>query len=230
MIKKPHQLHPISWFLRDCINYFDQLGFKVFQGPEVTDEWTNFDGLNVPEDHPARDVQDTFWLEDDRVLRTHNTSADLIAMKDSQPPARFIIPGRCYRNEKTDDSHEATFYQLDGFVIEKDLTMGHLISTLKGFFESLYGDDIEIRTRPHHYAFVEPGMDIDVKLEGRWIEMLGSGMLHPTVLKNMEVNPEKYKGFAFGMGVDRLMMLRYQIDDIRHSYSGKLKFLKQFQK
>ncbi len=224
------QLHPISWFTRVAINYFDQFGFKVFQGPEIIDEWTNFDGLNVPADHPSRDVQDTFWLKNDLLLRTHTTSMDLLAMEDEQPPARYLIPGRCFRNETTDASHETTFYQLDGFVIDEDIKMGHLIKTLKGFFKNVFGEETRIRTRPHHYAFVEPGMDIDVELENEWREMIGSGMLHPKVLENMGVDSSKYQGFAFGMGIDRLMMEKYDVDDIRLSYSSDIRFLKQFKK
>jgi phenylalanyl-tRNA synthetase alpha chain len=155
---------------------------------------------------------------------------DLLAMINDKPPVRYIIPGRCYRNETTDASHETTFYQLDGFVIEENIKMGHLIQTLEDFFRKIFGDSTIIRTRPHHYSFVEPGMDIDVKLENEWREMLGSGMLHPTVLKNMGVDNSKFQGFAFGMGIDRLMMEKYGIDDIRLSYSSDLRALKQFNK
>ena len=221
-------LHPITWFMRQAVNHFVNQGFQIYQGPQVISEKINFDHLNVPDDHPSRDVQDTFWLENGQLLRTHTTAIDLLAMKEYRPPARIVIPGRCFRNEKTDVSHESTFYQLDGFVIEKNIQMGHLIKTLKHFFYHLYGPDIKIRTRPHHYPFVEPGMDIDVKLKNRWREMLGSGILHPTVLKNMNVDPKEYQGFAFGMGIDRLMMEKYQVDDIRLIHSSDLRFIKQF--
>ncbi len=224
------KLHPLTWFNRSAINYFDQYGFKVFTGSEVIDEWTNFDGLNVPADHPSRDVQDTFWLKNNLLLRTHTTSMDLLAMKNDKPPARYIVPGRCYRNETTDASHETTFYQLDGFVIEEQIEMGHLIKTLKDFFKNIFGESTNIRTRPHHYAFVEPGMDIDVELDDQWREMIGSGMLHPVVLKNMGVDPKEYQGFAFGMGIDRLMMEKYGVEDIRSSYSSDFRVLKQFDK
>jgi phenylalanyl-tRNA synthetase alpha chain len=223
-------LHPITWFLRTAIEYFDKYGFEIYQGSEVVDEWTNFDGLNVPDDHPARDVQDTFWLKNEHLLRTHTTSMDLLVMKENKPPVRYLVPGRCYRNETTDASHETTFFQLDGFVIDENIKMGHLIATLEGFFKEVFGNKTNIRARPHHYAFVEPGMDMDVELEDEWREMLGSGMLHPVVLKNMGVDSKKYQGFAFGMGIDRLMMEKFKVDDIRLSYTSDVRFLKQFKK
>ena len=224
-------LHPLTQFIRSVIKVFEEMGFEVAEGPEMETEWFNFDALNVPAEHPSRDVQDTFWLKTDPKcpMRTHTTAVDVRVMQEVIPPVRFIIPGRCFRNEATDDSHEHTFYQIDGFMIDKNVTMANLIDTLRKLFEKLYGKNIEIRLRPHHYAFVEPGMDIDVKLkDGKWREMLGSGMLHPIVLKNMKVDPEKWIGFAFGIGIDRLMMLKYGVKDIRMSYSADLRFLKQF--
>jgi len=224
-------LHPLTQFMRKAISIFEEMGFEVALGPEIETEWFNFDALNVPVSHPSRDVQDTFWLKGEPrgPLRTQTTSVDVRIMQEVSPPVRFIIPGRCFRNEATDASHEHTFYQLDGFVIERDIKMAHLIGTLRRFFKMIYGKNIEIRQRPHHYPFVEPGMDIDVKLaDGKWREMLGSGMLQPKVLKNMRVDPNRWSGFAFGMGIDRLMMEKYGVKDIRLSYSGDLRFLKQF--
>jgi len=222
------QHHPITWFMREAVSAFDELGFEIYQGPELVAEWDNFDSLNTPDDHPSRDVQDTFWTTDNQVLRTHTTSMQMRVMKDRKPPVRVIMPGRCYRNEATDASHETTFYQLDGFMIDEDINLGHLITTLKSFIKKMYGPKTEIRTRPHHYPFVEPGMDVDMKVDGEWMEMLGSGIIHPTVLENMKIDSKKYSGFAFGLGIDRLMMLKFKVDNIRLSYSGDLKFLKQF--
>jgi len=222
------QLHPLTWFMREAIAVFSSQGFEIVEGPEVMNEWYNFDSLNVPEDHPSRDIQDTFWLKNGKVLRTHTSSMQIKSMETRKPPVRIVVPGKCFRNERTDSSHETTFYQLDGFVIDRKVTMGELISTLEEFFKKIFGKNSKIRLRPHYYPFVEPGMDIDVKFQGKWEEVLGSGMIHPKVIRNMKLDPEIYSGFAFGMGIDRLMMLKFNIDDIRLSYSGDLRFLKQF--
>ena len=230
MANQPKQLHPLTWLTREATSIFAEKGFEIVEGPEVTTEKYNFDSLNVPEDHPSRDAQDTFWLNDGRVLQTHTTSMQLPIMEERKPPVRIVVPGRCFRNEATDASHETTFYQLDGFVIDREIDMAQLVTTLKDFLRELFGQETEIRTRPHFYPFVEPGMDIDLKLKGKWQEVLGSGLIHPIVLKNMKLDPNKYSGFAFGMGIDRLMMLKFGVADIRLSYSSDLRFLKQFQK
>jgi len=221
-------LHPTTIFIRDAVKVFEKFGFDVFEGPEVDTEWYNFDVLNVPADHPSRDVQDTFWLKDGQVLRTHTSNSQVRYAERRKPPIKVVIPGRCFRNEATDQKHETTFYQLEGLYIDKDVEVGHLFWTLENFLKELYGDSVEVRFRPHHYPFVEPGMDVDIKFRGKWLEVLGSGMVHPTVLKNMKIDPEKYSGFAFGMGMDRLVMLRYGIEDIRQFYQNDLRFLKQF--
>lgn len=225
-------LHPVTIFYRQAISVFEEIGFEVFEGPEIETEWYNFDGLNVPDDHPSRDVQDTFWLKevsgDRHPLRTHNTAVDLRVMKDEKPPIKAIIPGRCFRNEKLDATHEATFYQLDGFAIDKNITMSDLKGLFEHVFKKLFGENVEMRFRPHYYPFVEPGMDVDMKREGKWMEILGSGMLHPKVLKNMGVDARKWQGFAFGIGFDRLAMLKFNINDIRLLHSGDLRFLNQF--
>ncbi len=224
-------LHPITQFMRLSIEYFTELGFEIGLGPEIETEWYNFDALNVPATHPSRDVQDTFWLKDGRVLRTHTTATDvrIVKEKNIKPPFRYVIPGRCFRNEATDQSHEHTFYQIDGIAVDKDLNMGHLIALLDGYMKKLFGDSIKTRVRPHLYSFVEPGMDMDIQLPGgKWQEMLGSGMGHPVVLKNMGIDPEKFTAIMWGMGIDRYMMQYFKVDDIRLSYSGDLRFLKQF--
>lgn len=221
-------LHPISQFIREAIKVFEELGFDVFTGPEVETEWYNFDALNIPADHPSRDVQDTFWLKDGRVLHTHTSNSQIRYAENHKPPIKVIVPGRVFRNEATDFKHEATFFQLEGLYIDKDVKIGHLFWTLEHFMKKLYGEKIELRFRPHHYPFVEPGMDVDIRYKGKWMEMLGSGMVHPKVLRNMKIDPEKYSGYAFGMGIDRLVMLKFGVEDIRQFYANDLRFLKQF--
>jgi len=227
-MKPRGSLHPISQFLRETIRVFESLGFEVYESPEVDTEWNNFDALNVAADHPARDEQDTFWLTDGRVLRTHTSNGQVRAAKERKPAIKIVIPGRCFRNEATDAKHETTFYQLEGLYIDRDVKVGHLFWTLSNFLQKMYGKNIELRYRPHHYPFVEPGMDVDIKFQGKWFEILGSGMVHPKVLKNMGIDPRDYSGFAFGLGIDRLVMAKYNISDIRQFYSLDLRFLKQF--
>lgn len=226
---KEGHLHPSTQFLRELVKIFCELGFEVYESPEVDSEWYNFDALNIPSDHPARDVQDTFWLKDARVLRTHTSNGQVRYGEAHKPPIKIIIPGRCFRNEATDQSHETTFYQLEGLYIDKGVTVAKLFATLEQILKKIYGEKVKYRIRPHHYSFVEPGYDVDIKLEnGQWRELLGSGMVHPVVLKNMGIDPEKYSGFAFGMGPDRMMMKKYSVEDIRHILSGDLRFLRQF--
>lgn len=221
-------LHPISQFLRETISIFRSLGFDVYEGPEVETEWYNFDALNVPFDHPARDIQDTFWLKDKRLLHTHTSNGQVRYAESHKPPIRAVFPGTVYRNEATDARHETTFTQLEGLYIDTDVKVGHLVWTLETFFKKLYGEDTEIRLKPSFFPFVEPGFEVDVKYKGRWLEILGAGMIHPTVIKNMGLNPDKYNGWAFGLGIDRLVLLKYGIDDVRLFRSGDLRFLKQF--
>lgn len=221
-------LHPITQFLRLATDFFNAQGFEIVEGNEIETEKYNFDLLNVPKDHPSRDIQDTFWLENRKLLRTHTSAMQIRAMENHNPPVRIIVPGRCFRHEATDATHETTFYQLEGFAIDKNIQMSHLVGTLESFLKYIFGKKIKIRIRPHFYPFVEPGMDVDMEFKGKWKEVLGSGMIHPNVLKNMGVDPQKFQGFAFGLGIDRLMMMYFGINDIRLSYSGDLKFLKQF--
>lgn len=240
-------LHPLTQFLRLSLKFFTDRGFEIAEGPEIETEWFNFDALRVPADHPSRDVQDTFWLASrktestarrsdestkyNQVLRTHTTAVDVryVKEKNLKPPFRLIIPGRCFRHEATDETHEHTFYQIDGVAVDKDLNMGHLMGILDKYMKVLFGKDVKTRFRPHFYPFVEPGADLDIKLpSGKWQEMLGSGMAHPVVLKNMGIEPRQWNGIMWGMGIDRYMMQYFGVDDIRLSYSGDLRFLKQF--
>ena len=237
-------LHPSTQTLRELIGYFEELGFYVFEGPEVDDEWHNFDALNVPADHPSRDEQDTFYLRDGRLLRTHTSNNQIRAGKTIVPPIKIISPGKCFRNEATDETHETTFFQIDGLYIDKNVKVGHLFWALEMILKKLYGEGVEYRMRPHYYPFVEPGFDVDIKRgkklassgagglassgAERWLEVLGSGMVHPIVLKNMGLDPNEYSGFAFGLGPDRMMMQKYKIKDIRQLWQSDLRFLRQF--
>jgi len=242
---EPGSLHPISFLIREANRIFGAMGFEFAEGPLVEDEWHNFDALNVPPDHPARDMQDTFFLKGEKgsVLRTHTSPVQLRYMqaqieKGAQPPYRIIAPGKVFRNEATDMTHEAEFFQIEGLAVGPDISLAHLKGTLTRFFEELFkGASVEIRFRPSFFPFTEPSVEVDMrlvgesapeKLRGKWIEMMGAGMVHPQVLQNAGVDPEKYRGFAFGMGLDRLAMLRWGIDDVRLMHSADLRFINQF--
>ncbi len=233
-IDAPH-LHPTTTTIRQLNEYFQYLGYSIYEGPEIETDEYNFDKLNVPADHPARDLQDTLYISDpEYLLRTHTSSVQIRCMTTESLPIRIIVPGKCYRNESVNASNNAIFYQLEGLVIDKGIHMGHLRETLEQFARYLYGDDVKTRFRCKYYPFVEPGagMDIACKLcsgEGcafckyrGWIEVLGSGMVHPEVLRKCGIDPTVYSGFAFGMGLDRLVMMTYGIKDIRKLYNGEL--------
>jgi len=221
-------LHPTTQYLRQAVAIFRDFGFDVFEGPQVDTKWYNFDSLNFPIDHPARDMQDTFWLTDGRVLRTHTSNCQVRYAETHQPPFRAVFPGVVYRNEATDFKHETTIYQMEGLYVDKNVKVGHLFATLENFFKKIYGADTEIRYRPSFFPFTEPSFEVDVKYRDQWLEILGAGMVHPQVIKNMGLDSDIYSGFAFGLGIDRLVMLKYGIEDIRHLRSGDLRFLKQF--
>ena len=227
-MKYQGNLHPISRFLRQAIKTLEPLGFEIFEGPEVDSEWYNFDSLNVPADHPARDMQDTFWLTDGRVLRTQTSNSQVRYGKNHKPPFRILSPGQVYRNEATDYKHEAAVYQLEGLYIDRGVKVGNLIYTLDYFFKKIFGPETEIKLTPSFFPYVEPGFEVSAKHNGKWLELLGAGMVHPNVIKNMGHDPDKYSGFAFGIGIDRLVMLKYGVEDIRLLRSGDLRFLKQF--
>lgn len=234
--------HPLTEFMERMAGIWRSMGFTPHQGPELETDWNNFAGLNIPKHHPSRDIQDTFYIKGrpDLVLRTHTSTAQLRATEHAKPPFRIIEMGRVYRNESTDASHESTFFQCDGFAVDRNVRVTDLIGTLESFLQTLFNRKLTIRVRPHYYPFVEPGMDFDMQCilcdgkgcpvckQGGWLEMLGSGMIHPTVLKNMNLDPKSWKGFAFGMGVDRLAILFYRYSDIRLAHSGDLRFTQQF--
>lgn len=222
-------LHPITQYLRRAIAVFKGMGFTVLDSPEIVSEQHNFDDLRVAADHPARRMQDTFWLKDGRLPRTQTSAHQVPGMQDKTPPVRLLVPGRVFRNEATDATHETTFHQLEGFVIDESTSLAHLKDTLTRFLQAMYGADTDVRFVPGYFPFVEPGLEVFMRWGDTWLEILGAGMIHPEVLEKMGVDPERYQGFAFGMGVERLVMLGHGIDDIRHFYSGNLRFLKQFE-
>jgi phenylalanyl-tRNA synthetase alpha chain len=230
--KKPEigHLHPLTKVINEMADIFQSMGFEIVLGPEVETEYYNFDALNIPKDHPARDMWDTFWLcQKDLLLRTHTSPMQIRYMEKHQPPFRIVVPGRVYRYEATDSTHEIQFYQLEGLMIGKDITLANLRGVMEMFFKRLFGSkDLKVRFRPSYFPFTEPSVEVDLRLGKKWLEIAGAGMVHPQVLKNVKINPNEWQGFAFGVGIDRVAMLKYKIDDIRLFYGSDLRFLKQF--
>jgi len=250
--------HPISQAVRQIADIFAELGFSVANGPEIETEYYNFDALNFPKDHPARDMQDTFWLKqskaggEKKLLRTHTSPVQIRYMeaqlkKGIEPPFRIIVPGKVFRNEATDATHEAQFYQVEGLYVDTEVALAHLKGVLMHFFKKFFGSDVDVVFRPTFFPFVEPGVEIYIscfKCHGRKkddknvlcspckgtgsIEVMGAGLVHPNVLKSVGLDTAKYRGFAFGVGVDRLVMLKYGVDDIRMFYGGDLRLVNQF--
>jgi phenylalanyl-tRNA synthetase alpha chain len=221
-------LHPVTQIIRQAILFFEELGFDVYEGPEVDTEWYNFDALNVPADHPNRDTQDTFWLTDGRLLRTQTSNSQVRYGEKNKPPIKVVIPGVCYRNEATDAGHETTFYQIEGLYIDDKVNMGQLFWILEELYKKLFGSKTKLRFRPHYFPFTEPSIEFEMKFRGKWFELGGAGMVHPNVLKNMGIDPDKFSGFAFGPGIERAVMIKHNIKEIRLFRSGDLRFLKQF--
>lgn len=232
-MKDPIQghLHPMSTVIREIFDIFKEIGFDIAYGPEIESEFYNFDTLNIPPHHPARDMWDTFWLkplDKKNLLRTHTSPVQIRYMENNKPPLKIIAPGKTYRSEATDATHEAQFYQIEGLVVDKDISMGDLKGTLLYFFEKFLGEKVDIRFRPSYFPFVEPGVEIDVQFKGKWMEVMGAGMVHPKVLMSAGVNPQEFKGFAFGAGLDRLVMIKTGIPDVRMLYQGDLRLTNQF--
>ena len=236
-------LHPITQVTRELEAIFTSMGYTVLDGPEVELDYYNFEALNISADHPARDSQDTFYLEGaaDLVLRTHTSPVQIRAMETMSPPIRAIAPGKVFRQETTDASHDHTFHQMEGVVVDEGISVGHLIGTMRTFLRELFQTELEVRLRPGFFPFVEPGFELDVRCpfcdgskhcgvckDTRWIELCPCGMVHPNVLKFGGIDTERYSGFAFGLGLSRLVMVRHGIDDVRHLLSGDLRFLEQF--
>lgn len=232
--------HPLSTVLDEIKQIFIGMGFSIADGPEIESDYYNFESLNMPKNHPARDTQDTFYINENIVLRTQTSSVQIRTMQSQKPPIRIISPGRVYRSDAVDSTHSPLFHQIEGLVIDKGITFSDLKGTLQIFIEELYGKDSVIRFRPHHFPYTEPSAEVDVqcfscngkgcricKNEG-FIEILGCGMVHPKVLKNCDIDPDIYSGFAFGVGLERLAMRRYNIDDMRLFYENDVRFLNQF--
>jgi phenylalanyl-tRNA synthetase alpha chain len=236
-------LHPVTRMIREVTRVFGLMGFQTVEGPEVEDAYYAFDALNIPQDHPARDVWDTIFIESDEreiVLRPHTSPMQIRTMEQIEPPVRVVVPGRCYRYEALDATHEWHFHQIEGLAVDTSITMSDLKGTLAEFARQIFGQERKVRFRCDYFPFVEPGVDFAIDCmfcEGKgcrvcsrtgWIEILGAGMVHPNVLRHVGYDPDVYTGWAFGMGIERLVMLKYGVEDIRHFYQGDLRFLSQF--
>jgi len=234
-------LHPLTQVKKKVEEIFEGLGFSVVEGPEMEEEWYNFDALNIPKEHPARDLWNTFWLGTDTLLlRTHTSPVQIRYMEKNQPPLRIIVPGKVFRHEATDASHDIQFYQVEGLMIDKEVSSANFKAIIEEFFQRFFDKDIHIRLRPSYFPFTEPSFEVDMTClacQGRgcsacsqqgWMEMMGAGMVHPNVFKAAGLNPKNWQGFAFGIGLDRLAMMKYRISDIRLFYSGDLRLLNQF--
>jgi len=232
--------HPLAKVEEELCTIFTSMGFDIVEGPEVEYDHYNFEKLNIPKDHPARDTQDTFYITENILLRSQTSPVQVRTMEVQKPPIRIISPGRVYRSDAVDATHSPVFHQLEGLVVDKGITMGDLKGMLEYFAKQLFGADTKLRLRPHHFPFTEPSAEVDVscfvcggkgcrvcKGEG-WIEILGAGMVHPNVLRGCGIDPEVYSGFAFGLGIERIVMRKYNIDDMRLLYENDLRFLKQF--
>jgi phenylalanyl-tRNA synthetase alpha chain len=247
--KKPIHIHPLTRVIDDMNRIFFEMGFTLVDGPELEDEYHNFDALNVPKDHPARDMQDTFWIKPnknfgekgDKLMRTQTSAVQIRFMENNKPPFKMVCPGKVFRNEATDARHEAMFHHCEGLLVAKNVSLADLKSTINTFFDKFLKKNVDVRFRTSYFPFVEPGVEIDVscfkcKGEGKcqlcggsgWLELAGAGMVHPKVLNEVGIDSNEWKGFAFGFGVDRLVMLKYEIDDIRLLYSGDLRLVNQF--
>ncbi|QXM06351.1 phenylalanine--tRNA ligase subunit alpha [Crassaminicella indica] len=232
--------HPLTMVLDEIKDIFIGMGFKIAEGPEIDTVYHNFDALNAPKNHPSRDLTDTFYITDDILLRTQTSTVQIRTMKKARPPIKIISPGRCFRSDELDATHSPMFHQIEGLVVDKGITMADLKGTLDLFAKQLFGIGTKTKFRPHHFPFTEPSAEVDVtcfKCNGKgcrvckgsgWIEILGCGMVHPNVLKECGIDPEEYSGFAFGMGLDRITMLKYGIEDIRLFFENDMRFIEQF--
>lgn len=239
-IKSMGAKHPLTNVLDEVKDIFIGMGFSIVEGPEVELDYYNFEAMNIPKNHPARDVQDTFYINDDVVLRTHTSPMQARHMEKNKPPIRIIVPGRVYRSDTPDASHSPVFTQIEGLVVDEGITMGNLKGTLDVFAKKLFGEETKTKFRPHHFNFTEPSAEVDVSCvicKGKgcklckgtgWIEILGSGMVHVKVLENCGIDSKKYSGFAFGIGLERIALIKYGIDDIRLYYENDMRFLNQF--
>ncbi len=237
---RPGSLHPVTQVQMEIEDLFTSLGFAVLDGPEVETEYHNFDALNIPATHPARDMQDTFWLTDGNLLRTHTSPVQVRGMERLGPPLRMIAPGRVFRNEEVDASHEHTFYQVEGMMVDRNVSVANMLYFMKTLLSAIFRREVTIRLRPGYFPFVEPGFELDIQClicggpgcavckQSGWVELMPCGLVHPNVLRMSGIDPDEWGGFAFGLGLTRLAMMRYGIDDIRLFESGDLRFLRQF--
>jgi len=234
-------LHPLTLVKRKIEETFQTMGFSVVEGPEIETESYNFDALNIPKDHPARDAWNTFWLKGSRLLlRTHTSPVQVRYMEKNNPPLKIIVPGKIFRHEATDASHDFQFYHTEGLMVDKEISAANFKAVIQEFFQRFFGKPVKIRMRPSYFPFTEPSFEVDmtcINCQGKgcsvcsrtgWLEMMGAGMVHPAVFKNSGLNPKHWQGFAFGIGMDRLAMMKYKINDIRLFHSGDLRFLTQF--
>ncbi len=226
--------HPLSRITEECIEVFRRMGFVVADGPDIEDEYHNFDALNTPNDHPSRDIQDTFYLPDGKLLRTQTSPVQIRVMERQQPPVRIVAPGRCFRRDTPDATHGMNFHQIEGLYVDEGVSLADLKGVLMTFAREVFGDNVRIRLRPHFFPFTEPSIECDVSFRkqadgsDQWLEIAGAGMVDPHVLEAVGYDSERYTGYAFGMGIDRIAMIRYQITDIRLLYENDLRFLSQF--
>ncbi len=234
------RMHPISQIQYEIEDIFSSMGFEILDGPEAETDYYNFEALNIPAHHPARDMQDTFWTEDGNLLRTHTSAIQIRGMEKKKPPFKIVGPGRVFRYEATDASHENTFYQVEGMMVDRDISVSHLIYFMKELLKEIFRREVKVRLRPGYFPFVEPGFELDINClicggkgcsvckQSGWVEVLPCGLVHPNVLRFGGIDPEQWSGFAFGLGLNRLIMMRYGINDIRHFLSGDIRFLQQF--
>lgn len=222
------KVHPLNGTIDKVLDIFVGLGYTVAEGPQIETDYYNFEALNTPPDHPARDMQDTFYLKEGKLLRTHTSSVQIRYMETHEPPIRIVAPGRVYRRDTVDATHSAVFHQVELLAVDRGLTFSDLKGTLKEFIKQMFGDDLPLRFRASYFPFTEPSAEVDVQWKGKWLEVMGCGMVDPNVLKAVGYDPEVYSGFAAGFGVERFAMVLHQIDDIRRLYNSDLRFLRQF--
>ncbi len=234
-------VHPLARICDEAVSIFRDLNFSVIEGPEVESEYYNFDALNIAPNHPAREMWDTFWIAQEKsivdprkkmLLRTHTSPMQVRFMETHKPPFQIVVPGRVFRYEATDATHEVNFYQLEGLMVGPSITLANFKFIIETFFQKFFGDSIEFRYRPSYFPFVEPGLEVDIRVPGKkgnqWLEVMGAGMVHPRVFEYAHYNPNELQGFAFGIGIDRLLMIKHEIPDVRMLYSGDLRVVKQF--
>jgi len=230
-IKKGH-LHPLTLILREIVHSFEKIGFEIIEGPEIETEYYNFDALRIPENHPARDMWDTFWINSKLLLRTHTSPMQIRYMEKHQPPLRIIVPGKCFRFEATDAHHEFQFHQVEGLMIGENISLANFKFIIREVIEDIFKHQVELRFRPSYFPFVTPGLEVDVKMKSKanneWLEIMGAGMVHSQLFKNVGYETNHWQGFAFGLGVERIAMIKYGIDDIRLFFGSDIRFLEQF--